>query len=104
MKLDILFTWAAQVDMQRAFAVMEDAAEGAGVRLSETTDELLGLTAQHPFIARVWHSPVRRHVLERTCYGLFYVVEPRRLVVITFRDLREDPARLRQEILGRLPT
>ena len=95
MRLNVLFTWAAQVDMQRAFEKLEDGSEGAGVCLSETTDELLGLTAQHPFIARVWHSPVRRHVLERTCYGLFYVVEPRRLVVIAFRDLREDPARLR---------
>lgn len=40
MKREIVFTWAAQVDMQRAFAVMEDASEGAGVRLSETTDRL----------------------------------------------------------------
>lgn len=103
MNLDIIFTWAAQVDFQRAFSVMEDASEGAGVRLSETTGELLELTAQHPFIARVWHSPVRRHVLERTHYGLFYVVEPRRLVVIAFRDLREDPNRLMQEVMGRLP-
>ena len=71
MKLEIIFTWAAQVDMQRAFALMEDASEGAGFRLAETTDHLLELTAQHPYLARVWHDPVRRHVLEHTNFACF---------------------------------
>jgi len=103
MKREIVWTWAAQVDVQRTFALLEELSEGAGVRFLETVDSLLDLTVQHPFIARLWLGPVRRHVLQRTHHGLFYVVEARRLVVLALRDLREDPARLSREITDRLP-
>jgi len=35
--------------------------------------------------------------------GLFYVAEPLRVVIIGVQDLRRDPERLRDELLGRLP-
>lgn len=103
MKREVVWTWVAQADMQRAFAHFEERSPDAGVRLLETTDSLLELTIRHPYIARAWCGLVRRHVLQRTHYGLFYVVEARRIVVIAFRDLREDPDRLRREIMDRLP-
>jgi len=103
MKREVVWTWGAQADIQRAFALSEERSADAGMRLLETTNSLLDLTIEHPYIARMWCGPVRRHVLQRTHYGLFYVLEARRIVVIAFRDLREEPDRLRAEIMGRLP-
>lgn len=103
MRREIIWTAAAEVDAQQAFAGLEDATEGGGMNLVKITDQLLSLLEVHPFLAPVWRSPVRRAILRRTHFGLFYTVEPARIVIIGLQDLRQHPAWLRREILLRLP-
>ncbi len=103
MKQDVVWTWAAEMDAQEAYARMEEAAEGSGERFVRLTDRMVSLLQAFPFVAAVWRRPVRRALIRRTHYGLFYVVEPARLVVIGLQDLRSDPERLERELLRRLP-
>jgi plasmid stabilization system protein ParE len=63
----------------------------------------LELLQSFPRLAGKWRPPVRRAFIRRSHYGLFYVVEPSRLVIIALQDLRQDPERLQRDILRRLP-
>jgi len=103
MKSEVIWTWAAEVEAQEAFMRMEDRAPGGGARLVALTDSLVAPVQSFPHMAPVWRLPLRKAVLRKTHYGLFYAVEPGRLVITGLQDLRRDPDRLRQEMLHRLP-
>ncbi len=103
MKREVVWTWSAEVDSQEAFGIAEDEAAGNGTRLVATVENLLDLLSRFPEMTRVWRPPVRRALIRRTHYGLFYVVEKTRLVIIAMHDLRRDPALLEEELRRRLP-
>jgi plasmid stabilization system protein ParE len=101
--LEVVWTLAAEVDAQNAFVRLDEASPEAALRFVATTDRVLELLRIFPHLAAVWQPPVRRISIRRSHYGLFYVVEPLRVVIIGVQDLRRDPERLRNELLGRLP-
>ena len=103
MSLEIVWTWAAEVDAQNAFVRLDEASPDAALRFVATTDKLLELLRIFPHLAAVWQPPLRKVAIRRSHYGLFYVIEPLRVVIIGVQDLRRDPERLRHELLGRLP-
>ena len=103
MKYEVVWTWAAEVDAQEAFKRLDERDPALALRFVETTDGLLSLLQSFPRLASAWRPPVRRALIRRSHYGLFYVVEPSRLVVIALKDLRQDPEKLKENILDRLP-
>lgn len=103
MSRDVVWTLAAEVDAQEAFVRLGESSPEAALRFVATTDRLLELLQVFPRLAALWQPPVRRVSIRRSHYGLFYVAEPLRLVIIGVQDLRRDPERLRRELLRRLP-
>ena len=100
MKREVIWIWAAEADAQDAFLRME---ETTALRFVATTDSLVALLQSFPQLASMWHPPVRRALIRRSHFGLFYVIEPKRLVILALQDLRQDPDRLKREVLRRLP-
>ena len=82
---------------------LDEASPESALRFVATTDRLLELLQIFPQLAAMWQAPVRRVAIRRSHYGLFYVAEPFRLVIVGVQDLRGDPDRLRRELLRRLP-
>lgn len=103
MKRAVVWTWAAEMDAQAAFVLLEDTLQGSGLRLVAITEQLLSLIQEFPYMAPVWRAPLRKALLGRTHFGLFYAIEPGRIVITGLQDLRRDPELLRQELLRRLP-
>lgn len=103
MKREVIWTWSAEVDLQGIFDRSEEADAGNGEVLVSTIGQLLELLRQFPEMGGAWRKPVRRALIKRSRYGLFYVAEPTRLVVVAIQDLRQDPAGLAREIGKRLP-
>ena len=99
----MVWTWAAEVDAQEAFVRLDETSPEAALRFVATTDRLLELLQVFPHLAALWQAPVRRVAIRRSHYGLFYVAEPSRLVIVAVQDLRTDPERLRRELLRRIP-
>lgn len=71
--------------------------------LIQLVDQLIQLLREFPHMVTVWHSPIRKAGLRKTKYGLFYVPESTRLVIIGVQDLRAAPDRLSREMKRRLP-
>lgn len=103
MKRELIWTWAAEADMQRFYANAEDHAEGSGVHLLSEVEKAAALLLGFPLMAAQWRPPVRRLILRRRHLALLYVPEPRGIVVIGMADLRCDPDDLWRELQERFP-
>ena len=103
MKREVIWIWAAEMDDQEVFVLLDAQSPGAGIRMVELTDQLLALLQDCPCNAPVWRPPLRRVVLRKTPYALYYVVEPNRLVITGMQDVRRNPDRLRRDLLRHLP-
>lgn len=103
MNREIVWTWAAEADMQSFFAAAENAEDGMGVSLLNKIEKATALLLHFPRMAPAWRGPVRRLMMKRQCLGVFYVPEPLRIVIIAVADLRRDPDSLWNEIRSRIP-
>ena len=100
MSLRVEFLSGADADLQRAFDLFEDYREGFGCEFMEAVDAYLARLAVFPAIAPIYFEGVRRQVMHRFPYGIFYQAQPTRILVFAILDLRQDE----KEILRRLRT
>lgn len=103
MKHEIVWTWAAEADLQRFFAEAEDVQEGRGIELLTQVESATVLLAQFPRMAPSWRFPFRRLMIKRRNFALFYVPESRGVVVLGVADIRRDPDKWWNELLNRMP-
>ena len=101
--LEVVWTAGADIDFQEAFADEDLVSEPRANQLLATTERLTALLATFPEMSPVWKFRVRRSVIRRTNYGLFYTVESSRLIVVAFVNLRLSPKAIEQIIARRLP-
>lgn len=91
MSVRVIFRRAADQDIDDAFAWYERQQPGLGDQFLKS----LGATIEHirarPLLYPVVRGAVRRAVLRRFPYLLFYLVEPERVVVIGCLHASRDP-------------
>ena len=99
--MEVVILSGADADMDDIYARLEEA--GGGDKFLLAIDRKLELLRSFPRLARRGMSgKVRKVKIGRTPYGLFYTIEGRRLMVIAFQDLRQDPQILARLIRSRL--
>ena len=92
---DVVWTRAAEADLQRVFEDLERNREGSGERFLELLEASMQLLRQFPEMAPNFEAPFRRLLLNDGRHGLFYVTEDRGIVIHALADLRRDPYELR---------
>ncbi len=100
---EVIWTWAAECDLQKYFEEWEDCQDGSGVKLILRVERATELLLRFPHMAPAWSGPIRRLVIRRSSLGLLYVPEQRGVIVIAVTDLRQDPERLEKNLRSRLP-
>ena len=95
---ELVWTGAAEADLQEIFNELEDAQEGSGERFLLLMDASLELLRLFPEMAPPFEPPVRRLVLNSRRHGLFYVFEPRGIILHAVADLRRDAEQLRRRL------
>ena len=98
MSLEVVVLRGAESDLQSAFNHYEDKAEGLGEEFLLAIDGSLTAVGQFPEMARVYHKTIRRLVISRFPYGIFYAVEGQRIIVHAVLDLRQDPENIRNRL------
>jgi len=96
---EVVWTLRAEIGLAEIYAYLEDQREGAGDDFLGEIDHILKLIRSFPQLGRVFEAPVRRRIVGKGRYGLFYSPEDRGIVVIGILDLRQDP-RLIRRLLG----
>ena len=81
-----------------AFEDFEDRQDGLGTEFFGAVEENLALIRLFPEIAPLYEKRVRRKVVIRYDYGIFYVVEPSRIVVVNLLNLRQDEREIRRRL------
>jgi len=100
-ELEVVWTLRAEIHLDEIYRHLEDMTEGSGEFFLDEIGQVLGLIQEFPLIGREFAPPVRRRVIWRGRYGLFYSPEDRGIIVIGVLDLRQDP-RLIKRLLGLL--
>ena len=92
------FLLGADADLQEIFNRFEDYRPGFGAEFMTVVDAYLARIAVFPEIAPIYFESIRRQVMQRFPYGIFYEPQPTRILVAAILDLRQDE----EQILRRL--
>ena len=95
---DLILLRQADDDIQSAFNRYEEFQKGRGELFMRQLDAALTLLRQHPDIAPAYSGRYRRLLMRDFPYGVFYEVQPKRIVVGAIVDLRQDPERIRRKL------
>lgn len=90
MSLRVEFLSGADADLQEVFDRFEDYREGFGVEFMTVVEVYLARIAVFPDLAPIYLDSVRRQVMRRFPYGIFYEHQPARILVAAILDLRQD--------------
>jgi plasmid stabilization system protein ParE len=96
--IELILLLQADLDIQSAFDRYEDFQEGRGGVFVRQLDAALTLLRVHPEIAPVYGGPYRRLLVRDFPYGIFYQVQPARVIVAAIIDLRQDPEAIRRKL------
>jgi plasmid stabilization system protein ParE len=91
--LRVRFKRAAEHDVESAFRWYEDHRSGLGSEFLVAVDSAVSLIVSNPKVCPVVRARVRRAVLRRFPYLLFYVIEPEEIVVLACMHASRDPER-----------
>lgn len=89
----VTFRRAATADLAKAYQWYEAEAPGLGEELLAAVAAAVASAADMPELYPVVRGDVRRLVVDRFPYGVFYRVVRERVVVIAVVHHRRDPAR-----------
>jgi plasmid stabilization system protein ParE len=89
--IEVIFLAGAEADVQAAYERRESFREGAGDHFLRELDRCAALLSRYPRIGRPHRGVYRKLLVPDNPYGVFYAVEPSRVVILAVLDLRQDP-------------
>ncbi len=89
--LAVVFRRAAERELLEAYAWYEEKRRGLGEEFRTCVEAAVEQIRREPLAQAVVHSDIRRLFTRRFPYGVFYVVEPERIVVLAVFHARRDP-------------
>ena len=82
---------AARLDAVGAEQWYDEQQQGLGARFSAELDDAIAKVTERPTSFPIAHNKMRRASLDHFPYGIFFVIEPERIVVLGVIDLRREP-------------
>ncbi len=100
--IELILLLQADHDIQTAFERYENHQAGRGDLFLRQVDAALTLMRHHPEIARIYGGSYRRMLIRDFPYGIFYEVQPTRIIVAAIMDLRQNPRSIQRKLFGTL--
>ena len=85
----------AEADLTGAYRWYEDKCDGLGAEFLRSVEASLISLRKNPESCQKIHQNIRRALIRRFPYGVFYVVEQDRVVLLAVFHVRRDPKLLR---------
>jgi len=82
----------AERDLRDAYSWYESHSAGLGEEFLRSIDATFALIQRHPEAFPFIHRQVRRALIRRFPYGVFYVADPERTAILSVLHMRQDPA------------
>lgn len=93
MKLPIVWMPEAAADLRHARSWYDDIRPELGERFAVAVDKTIEAIAEHPLQFPVVHRGRRRAGVRRFPYGIFFEIQPERIVVIACFHAKRNPKR-----------
>jgi plasmid stabilization system protein ParE len=81
----------AELDIQDAYQYYEERESGLGSEFVRAVDACLSKVARNPSAYPLVHRQIRRGLIRRFPYGIFYVIEGSTVVVLACFHAKRDP-------------
>ena len=91
MSLQVVYRRKVGRDLSAGFGYYEEVAEGLGEKFLTEVDSAFDAIERYPEMFAQVHGEVRRAVLSRFPYAVFYRLESKRVVVLTVLHTARDP-------------
>lgn len=91
MALPVVYRRKVGRDLAAAFAHYQAQTEGVGDEFLAAVDSVFDAIERYPEIFPAIHGEVRRAIVSRFPYAVFYRVEPKRVVVLRVLHTARDP-------------
>ncbi len=86
----------AEEDLKKAYRWYEKRLSGLGFQFIEQVEVIFDQISKKPKIYPVVYRNIRRGLLKRFPYAVFYIIEPRQIVVLAVLHQARDPNRWKQ--------
>jgi toxin ParE1/3/4 len=100
MSLGLIVQPEAELDIKEAHTWYEARSSGLGEQFLGAIEEALLLVSREPQIFQKVHRSVRRTLIRRFPYGIFYTIEPGRIVVLAVMHTARHPDKWKQRAEG----
>ncbi len=98
MDYDIIIRPEARTDLLDAFNWYQEQRPGLGFDFKLCVDEVFSKLHRRPNIYKHVHKEVRRVVTQRFPFGVFYLLDNNKVIVIAVLHARRDPKKWKQRI------
>lgn len=92
MSLPVIVTPEARADLVRAAEWYDEREPGSSIPLElfDEFDSMVALIAERPEAFPLYRGEVRRAILTQFPYGVYYLIEPERVVVLYFIAMAQE--------------
>lgn len=88
---DLIIRPKAEIELSDAFSWYENQVSGLGADYLNAVEASLYTIKRNPETCPVVHGTIRRCLIRRFPYAIFYLVEPSRIVVLAVFHVRRNP-------------
>ena len=92
MTYEVIVRPEAALEVEEAYRWYEERSEGLGLEFLRVADACLSSAQRNPAAYPIVYERVRRALLRKFPYALFYLVDESRIVVIACFHIRRSPA------------
>ena len=98
MEYDLIIRPEAKTDLLDAFHWYQEQRPGLGFDFKLCVDEVISKIQRNPLIHKVIGDGIRRSVTRRFPFGVFYLVENERIIILAVLHARRDPVKWKKRI------
>ena len=91
MNFKLIIRPEAKADLLDSFRWYQKQRDGLGLDFKLCVDEVISKIRRNPLIHREIYKSVRRSVIRRFPFGVFYIVEGNTIIVLAVIHARRDP-------------
>lgn len=96
MSFDIIVRPEAENDMKEAFLWYEEQNPGLGYEFLLCVEAVFDTLMRHPELYRKVYQNIRRALTRRFPYGVFYIVEDTKVIILAVFHAKRDPGLLKE--------
>jgi len=93
MSLSLIIRPEAEEDISDAYAWYESQRTGLGIEFIGCVEAAFDLIAKNPAIHGIIHGNIRRMLAQRFPYGIFFIAEGSKIVILAVMHVKRHPRR-----------